>query len=115
MLTLQSENIEEIWLDQEAIAERIGDQREEANQGNNQVEVIEPAEETKLDQEEDSADLLVEVGYILDQNFVAKLPRRKKTATQNPLLAFTKIYILPILRPSMKNQKNMRLLHKNQP
>ena len=68
MLGLQPMNIEEIWIDQQAIAERIEDHREEANQGNNQAEVAEPAEEIEhtLDQEEDFADLLAEASYILD-------------------------------------------------
>lgn len=133
MLALQPANIEAmgaILPDQEANA----DQREEVDQGNNQVEVAELVEETKhtLDQEE----YFTEASYVPDQdddpeeveesqeeensatptsppkNFMATLLRRKKTTTQNLLLAFVEIVML-ILHPSMKNQKNMKLLHKN--
>ena len=68
MLALQPKNIEEIRSNQEAIAERIEDQREDIDQGNNQVEVAEPTEEKELDQEEDFVDLLAKASYILDQD-----------------------------------------------
>lgn len=120
MLALQLVNIEEIRPYQEENVERIQDHREEANQGNNQVEVIEPAKETELDQEEDYTDLLAKAGYIPDQDddpeeveerqeeensvvpppndCVATLPRRKMTTTQNTLPAFTEI-VIPHLTP----------------
>ena len=120
MLTLQLTNIEEIWPYQEAIEKSIEDQKEYVEQGNDQVKIAEPTEETELDQEEDFADLLAEAGYILDQDddpeevegrqeeeisvapplkdFVATLPRRKKTTTQNPLSAFVEI-VIPHLAP----------------
>lgn len=106
MLALQSTNIEDIgaiWPNQKENEESIEEQREKADRGSNQVEFAEPAEETKLDQGEDSVNLLVEASYISDQDddleeveeiqeeenlaspalkdFMATLPRRKKTTT----------------------------------
>lgn len=101
------EKISAILPDQKANVERIEDRREEVDQGNNQAEVIEPAEEIEhtLEQEEYFSDLLTEVGYIPDQddgleeveesqeeenssslasppkNFMVTLLRRKKTTT----------------------------------
>lgn len=67
MLSLQPTNLEEIRPKQEAVEERIEGQQENFEQEDNWNEIAEPIEETKLAQEEDYANLLVEASYIPNQ------------------------------------------------